>query len=88
MLIAGGSGNNKGAILGAFLIWFVWSSSELVTNGVIEILATMFDSIDISILKTRGIYKNVIYWFIITTYLAAIPKGILPEKRPAISGKY
>ena len=32
MLIAGGSGNNKGAVLGAFVIWFVWSSTEFVLN--------------------------------------------------------
>ena len=32
MLIMGGSGNNKGAILGAFIMWFVWSASELLTS--------------------------------------------------------
>ena len=32
MLIAGGSGNNRGAILGAFLVWFIWSSSELAVS--------------------------------------------------------
>ncbi|MCB2052732.1 MAG: branched-chain amino acid ABC transporter permease [Geminicoccaceae bacterium] len=32
MLIAGGSGNNRGAILGAFLVWTLWSSTELVTG--------------------------------------------------------
>ena len=88
MLIAGGSGNNKGAILGAFLIWFVWSSSELVTNGVIEILATMFDSIDISILKNRaGFIRMLFIGLLLQLILQRFPKGILPEKRPAISGK-
>ena len=88
MLIAGGSGNNKGAILGAFLIWFVWSSSELVTNGVIEILATMFDSVDISILKNRaGFIRMLFIGLLLQFILQRFPKGILPEKRPAISGK-
>jgi branched-chain amino acid transport system permease protein len=32
MLIAGGSGNNKGAILGAFLIWAIWSMTALTTR--------------------------------------------------------
>ena len=30
MLIVGGSANNKGAILGAFLMWIVWSASEIM----------------------------------------------------------
>jgi branched-chain amino acid transport system permease protein len=32
MLIAGGSGNNKGAILGPVVIWAIWSLTELLTR--------------------------------------------------------
>lgn len=32
MLIAGGSGNNKGAIVGALAIWAIWSMTEILTN--------------------------------------------------------
>ena len=32
MLIAGGSGNNKGAILGPIVIWTIWSTTELLTR--------------------------------------------------------
>jgi branched-chain amino acid transport system permease protein len=32
MLILGGSGNNRGAILGAAVGWTIWSASEFVTN--------------------------------------------------------
>ncbi|WP_038098458.1 branched-chain amino acid ABC transporter permease [Thioalkalivibrio sp. HK1] len=32
MLIIGGSGNNKGALFGAFLVWTLWSTSEIVTT--------------------------------------------------------
>ena len=31
MLIVGGSGNNKGAILGAFLVWGIWSLTDFGT---------------------------------------------------------
>ena len=87
MLIAGGSGNNKGAIFGAFLIWFVWSSSELVTNGVIEMLASIFDRVDISILKNRaGFIRMLMIGLLLQFILQRFPKGILPEKRPAVSG--
>ncbi len=32
MLIVGGSGNNKGAILGGFLIWGIWAGTEFLTS--------------------------------------------------------
>ena len=32
MLMAGGSGNNRGAILGALTIWTIWSVTEIFTN--------------------------------------------------------
>lgn len=32
MLILGGSGNNKGAILGAVIVWVIWSVSEIATD--------------------------------------------------------
>jgi branched-chain amino acid transport system permease protein len=32
MLILGGSGNNRGAILGAAVVWLIWSLSEIVTD--------------------------------------------------------
>ena len=89
MLIAGGSGNNRGAILGAFLIWAVWSSSELLTNGFIELLASVLDSVDISILKNRaGFIRMLMIGLLLQFILQRYPKGILPEKRPTISGKF
>ena len=32
MLIVGGSGSNKGAILGSFIMWTVWSASEIAAG--------------------------------------------------------
>ncbi len=32
MLMAGGSGNNKGAILGAYVIWGIWIGSQFATD--------------------------------------------------------
>ncbi len=34
MLIIGGSGNNKGAVLGAILVWGLWSASGAVMSTV------------------------------------------------------
>ncbi len=35
MLIVGGSGNNRGAILGAFAIWLIWSLSGGFIRGLL-----------------------------------------------------
>lgn len=35
MLILGGSGNNKGAILGAFVIWAIWSGTAYFTGQIV-----------------------------------------------------
>jgi branched-chain amino acid transport system permease protein len=40
MLIAGGSGNTKGAVLGAFVIWAIWSGSQIVTGWLPPEFAT------------------------------------------------
>jgi len=38
MVIVGGSGNNVGAILGGFVIWFVWIEAAPASQYLIEIL--------------------------------------------------
>jgi len=35
MLILGGSGNNRGAIVGALLVWAIWSASGSVLRGIV-----------------------------------------------------
>ena len=37
MLILGGSGNNKGAILGAFVVWTIWSGTGYLIDQVIPV---------------------------------------------------
>src|SRR3546814_5307346 len=32
MLILGGSGNNRGAILGAAVVWIIWSMNEMLAD--------------------------------------------------------
>jgi len=40
MLILGGSGNNRGAILGAIIVWLIWSMSEFITDQLPAEVAT------------------------------------------------
>ncbi len=88
MLIAGGSGNNRGAIIGAFLIWTIWSSSELMIDGTIKLLVASFDSLDAGILRTRaGYLRMLLIGLILQFILQRYPSGILPESRPAATDK-
>ena len=77
MLIVGGSANNKGAIVGAILMWVVWSMTEILANKLPGDLAIRTAYIRIFLI---GLALQV--------FLQRYPHGILPEQRPsADSGK-
>lgn len=75
MLIAGGSGNNRGALLGAVIIWGVWSGTEIFTARLPEDWVTRASSIRIFLI---GLLLEII--------LILRPQGILPEKPPRPPG--
>ncbi len=71
MLIAGGSGNNRGAILGPVLIWAIWSMTELVTSQ----------------LPGDWVYRSAylrvfLIGLVLQIILQRFSDGILPEKPP------
>lgn len=70
MLILGGSGNNRGAILGAAVIWIIWSVSELLTDRLPTEVAIQAKYIRIFII---GLMLQLVLRF--------RPEGILPEER-------
>ncbi|MBS3779857.1 MAG: branched-chain amino acid ABC transporter permease [Desulfovermiculus sp.] len=71
MLIAGGSGNNKGAVLGALIIWAVWSGTEIFTSQLPDTWVTRASAIRIFLI---GALLEII--------LITRPQGLLPEKPP------
>ena len=84
MLILGGSGNNRGAMLGAFLIWTIWSASELMISGIIDLAGYVFQSFDTGVLATRaGFLRMMLIGILMQVVLQKYPAGILPEVRPA-----
>jgi branched-chain amino acid transport system permease protein len=88
MLIAGGSGNNKGAIFGAFLVWTIWSASEIFINSGLNIFGQLISDMDISLLKTRaGYLRMVVIGLLLQYILQKYPDGIIPESRPTSTGR-
>ena len=75
MLIAGGSGNNRGALLGVLIIWGVWSGTEILTSELPEAWVTRASAIRVFLI---GLLLEVI--------LILRPQGILPEKPPKPPG--
>lgn len=73
MLMAGGSGNNKGAILGALSIWTLWSVTEIFTNRLPPDWATRSSYI-------RMLLVGLLLQLVLQRYRA----GLLPEKSPPV----
>jgi len=71
MLIIGGSGNNRGAILGAALIWVIWSATELLTNRLPGEWITRTSYIRVLLI---GIILQIV--------LQRFAKGLVPERPP------
>ena len=68
MLMAGGAGNNKGALLGAFVIWLLWSSTQFLTDALGAEYATQAGALRVLLI---GVLLQVI--------LILRPQGLLPE---------
>ena len=83
MVIVGGSGSNLGAVLGGFLIWFLWVQVEplgqilmnVLTSGMADgsaLKAHLLDSVAHMRLLTMGL--------ILLLVLRFSPRGLIPEK--------
>ena len=83
MVIVGGSGNNFGAVLGGFLIWYLWVEVEplgrllmdLITAGMADgnwLKAHLLDSAAHMRLFTMGL--------ILVLVLRFSPRGLIPER--------
>lgn len=73
MLMAGGSGNNKGAIVGALSVWAIWSMTEIFANRLPAELATRSSYI-------RMLLIGLLLQFVLQKYRS----GLLPERSPGI----
>jgi branched-chain amino acid transport system permease protein len=74
MLIVGGSGNNKGAILGAYIVWGFYSITGL--------MRAYFVDWGVELLELRVYYiRDLVVGALIVIVLLMRPAGLLPEER-------
>ena len=83
MVIVGGSGKNVGAILGGFVIWFVWIEAAPASQYLIEILtAALHDEnkFKLHLIDSVPYFRYLIMGSVLLLIMRYRPKGILPEK--------
>jgi len=71
MLILGGSGNNKGAILGAFVVWTIWSGTGFVIDQVVPVTWA----------ARAPFIRLLLIGLLLVGILLSRPQGILGEEK-------
>ncbi len=70
MLIVGGSGNNRGAVLGALAVGLVWFGIPLIQEDLPDALGTRVFQL-----------RQMLIGLVIVTFLLLRPQGLLPEEK-------
>ena len=73
MLIVGGAGNNRGAVVGAILVWGLWTMTELLTGRLPDDWALRV-----------GYLRIFLIGLLLQVVLQKFPGGLLPERPPTV----
>ena len=83
MVILGGAGNNLGAILGGFIIWFFWVEVEYIGLFLMDVLTSGFSDENAfrnHMLNSAAYMRYLTLGLILVLVLRFNPKGLIPEK--------
>ena len=83
MVIVGGSGNNFGAILGGFAVWFLWIEAAPISLFLINLFtAGMADThaLKVHLVESVPYFRYLMMGIGLLLIMRYRPKGILPEK--------
>jgi branched-chain amino acid transport system permease protein len=83
MVIVGGSGNNFGAILGGFAVWFLWIEAAPIALFLINFFtAGMADThaLKVHLIESVPYFRYLMMGLGLLLIMRYRPKGILPEK--------
>ena len=84
MVIIGGSGNNWGAVLGGFFIWFFWIEAEPIGLWFINTLTSGMDpqsAVRAHLLEGAAHMRLMTVGIILLLTLRYAPEGLIPEKK-------
>lgn len=84
MVILGGSGNNWGAVLGGFFIWFFWIQAEPIGLWLIDTLTAGMEptsAVKAHLLEGAAHMRLMTVGLILLIALRYAPEGLLPERK-------
>ena len=83
MVIIGGSGNNFGAVLGGFAVWFLWIEAAPIALFLINFLTSGLaetNAFKIHLINSIPYFRFLMMGVGLLLIMRYRPKGILPEK--------
>lgn len=83
MVIVGGSGNNWGAVLGGFLIWFVWIEAEPAGIWLMNAVTSGLDPgnvVRVRLLDAAPHMRLFLMGLILLLVMRFAPSGLIPER--------
>lgn len=82
MVVVGGSGSNLGAVLGGFLIWYLWVQVEPWGDGLMRLVTSnlMEGPLKQHLLESAAHMRLVVMGVILILVLRFRPQGLIPGK--------
>jgi len=83
MVIVGGSGNNFGAILGGFVVWFLWIEAAPIALYLINLFTSSLSethALKLHLIESVPYFRYLMMGIGLLLIMRYRPKGILPEK--------
>ena len=84
MVIIGGSGNNWGAVLGGFIIWFLWIEAEPLGNWLMQLVTfPMPDGywLKAHLIGSAAYMRLIMMGVLLLVVMRFSPKGLIPERQ-------
>ena len=83
MVIVGGTGNNFGAILGGFFVWFLWVQAAPIALFLINLFTSHLpetNALRIHLIESAPYFRFLMIGIGLLVIMRYRPQGILPEK--------
>ncbi len=83
MVIVGGTGNNFGAILGGFVVWFLWVEAAPIALFLINLFTSHLpetNALRVHLIESAPYFRFLVIGIGLLLIMRYRPQGIIPEK--------
>ena len=83
MVIVGGTGNNFGAILGGFVVWFLWVEAAPIALFLINLFTAHLaetNAVRVHLIESASYFRFLLIGIGLLMIMRYRPQGIIPEK--------